>query len=77
MLLHFDRSREDAMAKAPWPTGQQWLFIILGAVAAAGLTLAIGLGGAIGGAIIGIGAAIGAIPYSRAVQEHKKRQGGG
>jgi hypothetical protein len=65
------------MAKAPWPTGQQWLFIIVGAVAAAGLTLAIGIGGAIGGAIIGIGAAIGAIPYQRAVQEHKKRQGGG
>jgi hypothetical protein len=65
------------MAKAPWPTGPQWGLIILGAVAAAGLTLAIGIGGAIGGAIIGIGAAIGAIPYSRAVQEHKKRQGGG
>ena len=45
------------MAKAPWPTGPQWGLIILGAVAAAGLTLAIGIGGAIGGAIIGIGAA--------------------
>jgi len=63
------------MAKAPWPTGPQWLFIILGAVVGAGITLALNIGGAIGGAIIGVGAAIGGIPYSRAVQEHKKRQG--
>ena len=65
------------MAKTPMPTGSQWAFIILGAVIAAGITLAIGLGGAIGGAIIGVGAALGAIPYQRAVQEHKKRQSGG
>ena len=65
------------MAKAPWPTGPQWGLIILGAVVAAGLTLALNIGGMLGGAIIGVGAAIGGIPYSRAVQEHKKRQGGG
>ena len=65
------------MAKTPMPTAPQWGFIILGAVIAAGITLAIGLGGALGGAIVGVGAAIGAIPYQRAVQEHKKRQSGG
>jgi hypothetical protein len=64
------------MAKNPMPTGPQLGFIILGAVVAAGLVLAIGLGGALGGAIIGVGAALGAIPYQRAIQEHKKRQGG-
>jgi hypothetical protein len=65
------------MAKTPMPTGPQWGFIIVGAVIAAGLTLFFGLGGMIGGAIIGVGAALGAIPYQRAVQEHKKRQNGG
>jgi hypothetical protein len=64
------------MAKSPMPTGPQWLFIIAGAGAAAGITLLTGLGGAIGGAIIGVGAALGAIPYHRAVQEQKKRDGG-
>lgn len=64
------------MARNPMPTGPQWLFIIAGAGAAAGITLLTGLGGAIGGAIIGVGAAVGAIPYQRAVQEHKKRDGG-
>ena len=48
-----------------------------GAVAGAALSFAIGIGGAIGGAIIGVGAALGEIPYSRAVQEQKKRDGGG
>ena len=62
------------MAKAPWPTGPRWGLIIPGAVAAAGITMAIGLGGLIGGAVIGVGAAIGGIPYQRAVQEHKKRE---
>jgi hypothetical protein len=62
------------MAKRPMPTGTQWLMIIAGTGIAAATTLAIGLGGAIGGAIIGVGAAIGGIPYSRAVQEHKKRE---
>ena len=65
------------MAKRPMPTGPQWLYIVAGAGAAAGITLLTGLGGAIGGAIIGVGAAVGAIPYQRAVQEQKKREGGG
>jgi hypothetical protein len=65
------------MAKNPMPTGPQWLFIILGASIAAGITLWTGLGGAIGGAIIGVGAALGAIPYQRAVQAQKKREGRG
>lgn len=65
------------MAKTPMPTGPQWGFIIVGAVIAAGLTLFFGIGGMIGGAMIGVGAALGAIPYQRAVQEHKKRQNGG
>ena len=64
------------MAKTPMPTGPQWLYIIAGAGAAAGVTLVTGLGGAVGGAIIGVGAALGAIPYQRAVQEQKKRDGG-
>lgn len=64
------------MARNPMPTGPQWLFIILGALIAAGIVLWTGLGGAIGGAIIGVGAALGAIPYQRAVQAHKKRGGG-
>ncbi|MEA3031028.1 MAG: hypothetical protein QOJ53_1864 [Sphingomonadales bacterium] len=65
------------MAKTPMPTAPQWGFIIVGAVIAVGLTLFFGIGGMIGGAIIGVGAALGAIPYQRAVQEHKKRQSGG
>ena len=64
------------MAKNPMPTGPQWLFIIGGAGAGAAITLLVGLGGAIGGAIIGVGAALGAIPYQRAAQAHKKRDGG-
>ena len=64
------------MAKNPMPSGPQWLFIIAGAGAAAGITLLTGLGGAIGGAIIGVGAAVGAIPYHRAGKGQKKRDGG-
>lgn len=64
------------MAKTPLPTGTQWLYIIAGAGAAAGITILAGLGGAIGGAIIGVGAAVGAIPYQRTVQEQKKRERG-
>lgn len=64
------------MARTPLPTAPQWGLIILGAVIAAGLTLFFGLGGMIGGLIIGVGTALGAIPYQRAVQEHRKRQGG-
>ena len=64
------------MAKTPMPTGPQWLYIVAGAGAAAGVTLLTGLGGAVGGAIIGVGAALGALPYQRSVQEQKKRDGG-
>jgi hypothetical protein len=64
------------MAKRPMPTGPQWLYIVAGAGAAAGITLVTGLGGMIGGAIIGVGAAVGAIPYQRAVQERNKSDGG-
>lgn len=64
------------MAKRPMPTGTQWLYIIAGAGAAAGITILTGLGGAIGGAIIGVGAAVGALPYHRAVQQHQQRQDG-
>lgn len=65
------------MAKTPMPTGTQLAYIVAGAAGGAVLSMGIlGIGGAVGGAIIGIGAAIGAIPYSKAVQEHKKSQGG-
>ena len=61
----------------PRPTGTQLAYIVAGAVTGAVVSFGIlGIGGAIGGAIVGVGAALGAIPYSRAVQEHKKRQGG-
>lgn len=61
----------------PRPTPTQIGMIAAGAVAGALLSFGIlGLGGAVGGAIIGVGAAVGAIPYSRAVQEQKKRGGG-
>ena len=61
----------------PKPTGTQLAYIVAGAVIGAVISFGIlGIGGAVGGAIIGVGAALGAIPYSRAVQEHKKRQGG-
>ena len=62
----------------PRPTASQLAMITGGAVAGAILSFGVlGIGGAIGGAMIGVGAALGAIPYSRAIQEHKKRQGGG
>ena len=64
------------MAKTPMPTGKQWLYIVGGALAGAGISVVAGLGGMIGGAIIGVGAAVGALPYQRAVQEQKKRDGG-
>jgi len=57
----------------PKPTGSQVAMIAGGAAAGAVLSFALGIGGLIGGAMIGIGAALGAIPYSRAVQEQKKR----
>ena len=59
----------------PKPTAGQLGMIVLGAGAAAGATLALGLGGMIGGAIIGVGAAVGGIPYFRAVEKHKKSGG--
>jgi hypothetical protein len=62
----------------PRPTASQLAMIVGGAVAGAILSFGVlGIGGAIGGAIIGVGAALGAIPYSRAIQEQKKREGGG
>lgn len=62
----------------PRPTAAQLGMIVAGAGAGAVLSIGVlGLGGAVGGAIIGVGAALGAIPYSRAIQEHKKREGGG
>ena len=60
----------------PRPSASQLAMIAGGAGAGAILSFVLGIGGAIGGAIIGVGAGLGAIPYSRAVQEHKKRQGG-
>ena len=57
---------------SPRPTAAQ--VGLIGAGAAAGAVLSFALG--IGGAMIGVGAALGAIPYSRAVQEQKKRDGG-
>jgi hypothetical protein len=61
----------------PRPTGTQLAYIVGGAVVGAGLSFGVlGLGGALGGMIIGAGAGIGAIPYSRAIQEHKKSQDG-
>ena len=62
----------------PRPTASQLAMIAGGAGAGAVRSLGVLVsGGAIGDAIIGIGAAIGAVPYSRAIQEQKKRQGGG
>ena len=61
----------------PKPTATQLAYIVGGAAGGAILSMGVlGVGGLVGGAIIGVGAALGAIPYSRAVQEHKKRQGG-
>ena len=61
----------------PKPTATQLAMIVGGAAAGAVLSFGIlGIGGAIGGAIVGVCAAVGAIPYSRAVQEQKKKGGG-
>jgi hypothetical protein len=68
---------ENVMGGNPMPTGQQWAMIIGGAVIGGAIGFGLLDGGMIGGAITGVGAALGAIPYSRALQEHKKRQGGG
>ena len=64
------------MANRLMPTGAQWAMIVGGAVIGAAIGFGLIGGGAIGGAITGVGAALGAIPYSRAVQEHKKGRGG-
>lgn len=61
------------MATKPRPTGRQWALIIAGAVVGAVIGFGLIGGGAIGGAITGVGAAIGAIPYSRAVREARDR----
>lgn len=62
----------------PRPTGAQLAYIVAGAVGGAAISFGVlGIGGALGGAIVGLGAGAGAIPYSRAVQEHKKRESGG
>ena len=61
----------------PKPTGSQIAMIAGGAIAGAILSFGVlGIGGMIGGAIVGVGAALGAIPYSRAIQEQRKRDGG-
>ena len=61
----------------PKPTAAQIGMIAAGAVAGAVLSYSIlGIGGMVGGAIVGLGAGIGAVPYTRAVQEQKKRDGG-
>lgn len=61
------------MAK-PKPTGGQLALMLLGGGVGAGVALlTIGGIGAVGGAIIGVGVAIGGLPYFRAVGEAKKR----
>jgi uncharacterized membrane protein YebE (DUF533 family) len=63
------------MASRPKPTTQQLIFIIVGAVAGAIVAQVIlGVGGAVGGGIIGLGAALGGMPYFRAVSEWQKNQ---
>ncbi|RED16539.1 hypothetical protein [Parasphingopyxis lamellibrachiae] len=63
------------MASRPKPTGKQLAFIIIGAVAGAVVAhLVLGVGGAVGGGIIGLGAALGGMPYFRAVQDWQKNQ---
>ena len=57
----------------PRPTAAQVGFIAAGAIAGAILSFGIlGIGGMVGGAIIGAGAGVGAIPYSLASQRKKK-----
>ena len=61
----------------PRPTGTQIAYIAAGATAGAVLSLGVlGLGGAIGGAIIGVGAALGAIPYQQSIKAQKDRESG-
>lgn len=61
----------------PKPTPLQLGYIVAGAVGGAVLSFGIlGIGGMIGGAIIGAGGGIGAIPYSLAVQKAKKEESG-
>ena len=63
---------------SPRPTPLQLGYIVAGAVGGAVLSFGIlGIGGMLGGAIIGGGAGIGAIPYSMAVQKKKKEEEGG
>ena len=59
----------------PKPTAMQIGLMLLGGAIAAVLTMGVlGIGGAIGGGLIGLGVAIGAWPYLRAVQEWQKTQ---
>ena len=62
------------MAAKVKPTPTQLGYIVLGAVAGAAIGFGLLGGGIVGGAITGIGAALGGIPYSRAVQ--RARDGG-
>ena len=63
---------------SPRPTAAQLGFIVLGALIGAGISYGLlRIGGALGGAIIGVCAAIGAIPYTMAVQAQKKADGDG
>jgi hypothetical protein len=71
--MHFSGGMN--MASRPKPTGKQLGLIIVGAVAGAVIAhLILGVGGAVGGGIIGLGAALGGMPYFRAVQEWQKNQ---
>jgi hypothetical protein len=64
------------MASRPKPTGKQLAFIIIGAVAGAIISYGVlGIvGGAIGGGIIGLGAALGGMPYFKALKEWQESQ---
>ena len=63
------------MSDKPKPTGTQLAMIIGGAVAGAIISqFVLGVGGAIGGGIIGLGAALGGMPYFRAMKEWKDSQ---
>ena len=62
----------------PKPTAAQVGYITAGAVAGAALTFGVlGLGGMFGGAIVGIGAALGAIPYQRSIKAAKDAEAAG
>ncbi|MBC2776829.1 hypothetical protein [Parasphingopyxis marina] len=63
------------MADKPKPSGKEIAFIAIGATVGAVIALTvIGGIGAIGGGIIGLGAALGGMPYFRRVQEWQKNQ---